>query len=70
MAGRSASTSRGMSAKFEHILTSRCQYQLGPVAKVGLSAKVGVAVFKSSIFVSLGGSNVHVKLPFLTTRCQ
>ena len=46
VAGRSASISRGISDKFEHILTTRCQYQLGPLAKVGLSAKFGVAVFQ------------------------
>ena len=65
VAGRSASRSRGISAKFEHILTTRCQYQLDPFAIVGLSGKFCVAVFKSSILDSLGGFIGHVKLPFL-----
>ena len=56
VAGSSASRSRGISAKFEHILTTRCQYHLGPLAIIGLSAKFGVAVFKSSNLDSLGGS--------------
>ena len=51
-------------------LATRCQYQLGPLAKVGLSGKFGVVVFKSSILDSLGGSIGHVKLPFLSTRCH
>ena len=56
VAGRSTSRSRGISAKFEHILTTICQYQLGLLPIVGLSAKFGVAVFKSSILDSLGVS--------------
>ena len=70
VAGRSANRCRAISAKFEHILTTRCQCQLDPLAKVGLSGEFGVAVLKSSILDSLGGPIGHVKLPFLTTRCH
>ena len=42
--------------------TTRCQYCGGPSAKVGSSAKFGVAVLKASIFNSLGGSSAKVGL--------
>ena len=44
------------------LLTTRCQYQLGPLAKVGMSGKFGVVVFKSSILDSLGGPLAKVGL--------
>ena len=47
--------------KFECIFTTRCQYQPGLLAIVCLAAKFGVAVFKSSILDSLGGSTGQVK---------
>ena len=56
------SRSRGISAKFEHILTTRCQYHLDPLAMVGLSGKFGVAVFKASILYSLEGPLAKVGL--------
>ena len=34
----------------------------GPLAKVGLSAKFGVVIFKASIFNSLGGPSAKVGL--------
>ena len=42
--------------------TTRCQYCGGPSAKVGSSAKFGVAVLKASIFNSLGGPSAKVGL--------
>ena len=40
------------------------QFTGGPSAKVGLSAKFGVAVFKASILDSLGGGGRSAKMKF------
>ena len=60
LGGRSAGRSRARSAKFELILTTRFQYLGGPLAKVGLSAKLGVLVFKASLLDYWGDGVVHL----------